>query len=591
MPPAVKTYDVIGVSPGIAIGRVLKIRRHDRYQKPDEIKIEADQLDAEIRRFHDALQSTKEQIVSLQETLRGELKAMDADIFDAHLLLVSDPKLIGDVEKMIRDKSVNAEYAVYFATEAYSQALESIHDEYLSERAGDIRDVASRVIDNLFDRDQIEIGADDKRIVVAAMLSPSETAGLDRNKVLGFAVESGSTTCHTAILARSMRLPAVVGIPELLDSTLTLNDIIIIDGSAGKLIINPDARTLEAYRLKAAAEGELFNALQKESALESETHDGFIIKLAANLESVDAVAAAKEAGAVGVGLFRTEFLFMNRHELPTEDEQFEVYKQMLVACEDKQVIVRTLDVGGDKMDSNIYRSNEENPFLGLRGIRLCLKERRDIFSIQLRALLRAGIYGNLKVMLPMVTSFIELKDTLELIDELKSQLDKESIEHVSRLSLGIMIETPAAAIIAEKFAPHVDFFSIGTNDLVQYTMAIDRGNDRVSYLYRPLHPAILELIRRTVEAAKKYNIWVSVCGQMAADPLFVPILVGLGVHELSMDSSSIGLVRRMVRGISLYEAEKLAHQALNCSTSLESVALSQEFLKKHIPDFVESSNL
>lgn len=591
MPPTVQTYDVIGVSPGIAIGRVLKIRRHDRYQKPDEITIAPDRIDAEIKRFHDALQNTKEQIVNLQDTLRSELKTMDADIFDAHLLLVADPKLIGDVEKMIRSKSVNAEYAVYFATEAYSQALESIHDEYLSERAGDIRDVASRIIDNLFDRDQIEIGADDKRIVVAPMLSPSETAGLDRNKVLGFAVESGSTTCHTAILARSMRLPAVVGIPENLDSLLTLNDKIIIDGSSGKLIVNPDARTEEAYRLKATAEGELYSELQKESTLESETRDGFIIKLAANLESVAGVESAKEAGASGVGLFRTEFLFMNRHELPTEDEQFEVYKQMLVACEDKQVIVRTLDVGGDKMDSNIYRSNEDNPFLGLRGIRLCLKERRDIFSSQLRALLRAGIYGNLKVMLPMVTSVVELKDTLELVEELKAQLAKEKIEFVSRLSLGIMIETPAAAIIADKFAPHVDFFSIGTNDLVQYTMAIDRGNDRVAYLYRPLHPAILELIRRTVEAAKKYNIWVSVCGQMAADPLFVPILVGLGVHELSMDSSSIGLVRRMVRNLSLYDAEQLTRAALNCSTSLESVALSQEFLKKHVPDFVESSNL
>ena len=581
-----QTIQAIAVSPGIAIGRVLRLRTHSHLLEPEPHKLAPEEVEAELKRFHTAQEVTRKQLTELRERLRTRLNSQDADIFEAHLLLVDDKMFVGAVEKGISEDHYTADYALYQATEHFAAVFSGMEDEYLRERGADIRDVASRIMDNLSEAHNHEIGMDDRRIIVGNSLSPSETAQLDQGKVLGFAVETGSATCHAAILARSMKLPAVVGIPPELPDSLSAADKLILDGYTGKIIINPDARTEEAYRLKAEAAGALYNKLEQEKTLRPETTDGFMVQLAANLDTPEKIEEVKGSGACGIGLFRTEYLFLNRVQPPDEEEQFEVYKHLLIAGGDNPVIVRTLDVGGDKFNTNLYRTAEQNPFLGLRGIRLCLHERRDLLETQLRALLRAGIYGNLRVMLPMVSSVQEVLDVRGMLEHLATQLDHEGQEYVSRLSLGVMIETPAAALLAEHFAPLVDFFSIGTNDLVQYTMAIDRSNERVAYLYRPTHPAILELIRRTVEAARRHNIWVSVCGQVAAEVRVVPLLVGLGVHELSMAPASIPLVRRAIRSMSMHEAEKTAQEALRCSNAGDALALSEALVRRCAPEIL-----
>ena len=359
--------------------------------------------------------------------------------------------------------------------------------------------------------------------------------------------------------------------------------LVVIDGFTGKLILNPEPRTADTYRLKAEEAGRFYSNLRRESMLMPETADGFLVQLAGNLDTDSGLKELTQAGACGVGLFRTEYLFLNRRTSPTEEEQFEIYKKMLSATEGRPIVVRTLDAGGDKIVSHFDRTPEQNPFLGLRGIRLCLRERPDLLRTQLRALLRAGVFGNLKVMLPMVSCMAEVTEVRFLIAELQKELKREKKEFVSRLSVGAMIETPAAALQTDRLAEVVDFFSLGTNDLVQYTMAIDRSNERVAYLYQPSHPAILELIARTVRAARRHNIWVSVCGQMAADPVYTPLLVGLGVHELSMEANAIGAVRRVVRGLYLHEAEAAARAALNAGSAEEALAISRALLRKVAP--------
>lgn len=583
-----QTIQALAVSPGIAIGRTMRVTGQTRYREPEPHRITEDEIPAELSRLSAALALTRTQLVELRQEVRNKLKAQEAEIFDAHIMIVDDRTMIAEAEKGIREKHYVAEYALYLASEHFANVFAGMADEYLRERAADIRDVSARILSNLTNIHVHghEIDLDDRRIIVAHNLSPSETAQLDVEKVLGFAVETGSVTSHTAILARSMRLPAVVGIPPELPEQLTADDKLIIDGYSGKLLINPDARTEEAYRLKKAEAGQLWSRLESESELRPETTDGFIVQLAANLDSPDKVGEVKRCGTSGIGLFRTEYLYMNRQTLPDEEEQFEVYKKLLVECDNAPLIVRTLDVGGDKFNTNIYRANEQNPFLGLRGIRLCLHERRDILETQLRALLRAGVFGNLRVMLPMVSSIREVIEVRSIIGQLQQQLENEKLEYMSHLPLGIMIETPAAALMADKFAPMVDFFSIGTNDLVQYTMAIDRGNERVAYLYRPSHPAILGLIRNCVEAANRHNIWVSVCGQAAADAYMVPLLAGIGVHELSMAPSSIAVVRRVIRSMSMFEMQETAQAALACTNATDALAISEALIHLRAPEIV-----
>lgn len=573
------------VSPGIAIGRVWPFRRSlDRGVAPEERAISADAVDGEIARFLQACSDTHAELAQLQQRLREQLHDGDADIFEAHLLIVDDCTLINEVKNFIRSERRCADFALYKVITRYIAALNSVSDEYLRERTLDIRDVATRLLAHLrHERPEQLDQLPDRRVIVAPTLTPSETALLDRSKVLGFVIESGSATSHTAILARSMGLPALIGIPAGVIGELSVNDKLIVDGFSGTLILNPDPCTEDAYRLKADEVGRFYSDLRRESMLMPETADGFLVQIAGNLDDDKGLNELRQAGACGIGLFRTEYLFLNRQKLPEEDEQFELYKRMLGATEGRPFVVRTLDVGGDKLFSNIERPPEQNPFLGLRGIRLCLKERTDLLRAQLRALLRAGVYGNLKVMLPMVSCADEMTEVRLLVVQLQQELKREKREYVPNLPIGAMIETPAAALQADRLAEVADFFSIGTNDLVQYTIAIDRSNERVAYLYQPAHPAILELIARTVQAARRHNIWVSVCGQMAADPVYTPLLVGLGVYELSMEANAMGAVRRVIRGLRLHEAESAARRALKAGSAEEALAISRELLRKAAP--------
>ena len=578
---ASQSIQALAVSPGIAIGHVMCLHRLVG-KRPERRVVAESEVERELERLADALKRTREQITSLRDALRGRLDRAGVEIFDAHLLLVDDKALNAAFAERIRNRKLCAEFAVFDSVEQFAAVFGEMSDEYLRERAGDLRDVGSRILSNLTDAAP-ELSFSGRRIVAAPTLAPSDTVQLDRSKVLGLAVEIGSATSHTAILARSLRIPAVVGIPpELLDQ-LSADDTMIIDGFSGKVIVNPDERTREAYRLKAKTAGEFLERLERDSALRPETTDGFIVELAANIDAQASYAEAREVGAHGVGLFRTEFMFIDPAKIPGEDEQFEIYKKLLTDAGDDPVTVRTMDIGGDKSFSGVYRAPEENPFLGLRGIRLSLYERRDLFRVQLRALLRAGVYGNLRVMLPMVTSVLEVEETREFIAKLEEELRAGRTEFAP-LSLGVMIETPAAALLADKLAPLVDFFSVGSNDLVQYTMAADRGNERVAYLYRPTHPAILRLIDCCVTAAKHNNIFVGVCGQMAGDPATAALLVGLGVHELSMSPGSVALIRRVIRSLSLHEAAQTARAAMECRNAAESMELVQQLLARRLPE-------
>ncbi len=581
-----RTIQATPVAPGIAIGRVMLLHSSSTGNVP-VTRITAAQTGKEVKRFHDALQVTKEQIHNIREQLKLRLKAEEAEIFDAHLLLVDDRTMISEVEKNITVSLFGAEYAVHLAVEKFSAAFAAVQDEYLQERALDVRDVGARIIGNISENAAQLPEYDEPRIIAASTLTPSETVGLERERVLGFAVETGSTTSHTAILARSLQIPAVVGVPkELLDS-LTIADQLIVDGFSGKVIVNPDSATLEAYHLKSREAQRIYNQLSADKNLLPVTRDGFIVELAANVDADDDYSAVRQAGAYGVGLFRTEFIFMDQTHLPGEDEQFEIYKKLLVSAGNDPVTIRTLDIGGDKLNRGIIRTEEQNPFLGLRGIRLCLRERQDIFRTQLRALMRAGVHGHLQIMIPMVSCYDEVLETKAIIEEIKSELAGADVPFADAIPLGVMIETPAAALIADVLAREADFFSIGTNDLIQYTIAADRSNERVNHLYRPGHPAVLRSIRETVNAAKHHNIPVTVCGQTAEDIVMTPLLVGLGVNELSMPSGTIPIVRRTLRQLYMNECVELVEQALQCCSSADVLELSRRMIRRCVPELAD----
>jgi phosphotransferase system enzyme I (PtsI) len=584
-----KIYHGIGASPGIAIGKVLLIKEHSTsYVKPPDVSITPEQVDAEIKRFEDALDKTRAELEELQRRVLDKLHANDASIFDAHLLIVDDQMLLHEVQDNIRDQLTSADCAFFKIMERYVTAISVMKDIYIKERGADIKDVASRVLANLQETSRPALDyLEDMRIIIAHDLTPSDTVLLDRQKVQAFAIESGSNTSHTAILARSMQIPSVVNIHGGIMEQIENNDDIIVDGFIGTIIVHPSEKTRKAYQLKAKEEGRFYIDLIRESRLRPETLDGFTIQLASNIESLEDIQTAKKFGATGVGLFRTEYMYMGNKELPTEEAQVETFTSLIKEMNGEPVIVRTLDIGGDKYCENLSLRKEANPFLGLRAIRLCLHECQDVFRTQLRSLLRAGATGNLKIMLPMISCVQEVLQVKKIIENLKQELAKEKLPFNPDIEVGIMIETPAAALMAEHFAKLVDFFSIGTNDLIQYTIAIDRDNERVSYLYEPTNPAILYLIKTVVDAAKKNRIWVSVCGQMAGSPQYIPLLLGMGVHELSMVPMSLGAVRRIVRKLNMHEAEVAAEKALRCSKAQDALNLSLELLKRIEPEITD----
>ncbi len=575
----------IPASPGIAIGVALIVGGSSRSSLDVEQKtILESEVQEEIERFKNALAKTREQILDLQSHVKDSFDLKDASIFDAHLLIVDDKMLIKEVVEGIRKELQSADVICAKVSKRYVAAISAIGDQYLKERAADVADVAFRILDNLAGTErQLLNHLPGQRILISKDLTPSDTAMLDRDNVQAFATETGSRTSHTAILARSMRIPAVAGIANMVSSVHN-GDMLIVDGYIGAVITNPKQETLEYYARKEISKEQFYNELQRENSLQPETVDGYRIHLAANLDDAGKFNEVHKSGASGIGLFRTEYLFMGNN-IPSEEEQFEVYRKIVEGMNGEATVIRTLDLGGDKLSSLINIEHDPNPFLGQRSIRLCLAY-PELLIPQLRAILRASAFGTTRLMFPMVTCEDEIDRLMEILNKVREDLRSEKKKFDENMKIGIMVETPAAALFAEHLARKVDFFSIGTNDLVQYTMAVDRGNEKVASLYRPAHPVILMLIDRIVKAADAAGIWVCVCGEMAADPRFIPLLAGLGVQELSMSIGAIGVARRVIRSLRMYDAEKFAKEAMKCSDHRQILEMAESLLQKIAPDVV-----
>ena len=577
----------IPVSQGVSQGRVVVLNRSRIV--PAKASFETDDQAGEEARFQNALSETRKQLTAVQKRLRDEFGAKESQIFDAHLLVLEDPALMEEVGRQIRDEHHTPEYAFYTASEKYAEALSAVDDSYLSERAADIRDVTQRVLGNLMGQPQ-QAGVSDLTepcIVVANDLTPSDTAQLDPAKVLGFVTEVGSRTSHTAILARSLQIPAVLGLGEAIEE-LKPGQTVLLDGFNGFVIISPSEQTLFEYGQLVERQSSIEESLDQIRTEPAKTLDGHTIILSANIERAGDVEAVRKSGATGVGLFRTEFLFINRSDLPNEEEQFQSYKKVTESLAPEPVIIRTLDLGGDKLLSHVNVAAEMNPFLGWRAIRLCLEE-KDLFRTQLRAILRASAFGDLKIMYPMVSGMDELDAANVLLEECHDQLLAEGVKFAENLEIGMMIETPSAAMIADSLARRVQFFSIGTNDLIQYSLAVDRLNEKIAHLYEPTHPGILRLIKATVDAGQAQKIWTGVCGEMAGELAMVPLLIGLGVAELSVVPSLVPRVKMLIRSIEMAKAKELAEFALNCDSPGEILARAEALAKAAVPDFFEKT--
>lgn len=563
---------------GIAASSGIAIAKAYRLENPVlniEKKTIAD-AKMEIERFEHAIAKAMAELEAIKEHTYYELGEDKAAIFSAHLLLLSDPEFIDPVKEKIQNEKVNAEYVLNEIAMMFVNLFEQMDNEYMKERAADIRDVTKRVIAHL-----LEVHISNPRmiaeevVIIAKDLTPSDTAQLNRQFVKGFATDIGGRTSHSAIMARSMEIPAVVGTKGATEH-IENGTLVIVDGLNGQLIVNPSQDMIRQYQQKKqelSAQQAEWARLQNEKTV---TSDGYHVELAAIIGTPDDVKGVLGNGAEGIGLFRTEFLYMGRDKIPTEEEQFEAYKMVLEKMEGKPVVVRTLDIGGDKELSYLQLPKELNPFLGFRAIRLCLEE-QELFRIQLRALLRASIYGNLKVMFPMIATLDEFRKAKAIFLEEKEKLVSNGVPVSDLIEMGIMVEIPSAAILADRFAKEADFFSIGTNDLIQYTMASDRMNERVSYLYQPYNPAVLRLIKMVIEAAHKEGKWVGMCGEMAGDELAIPILLGLGLDELSMSAASVLKARSQIKKLSKEESEAVIEKILDMNTTEEVIS----FVKKH----------
>jgi phosphoenolpyruvate-protein phosphotransferase (PTS system enzyme I) len=530
----------IAASGGYAIGNVV-IKNGYEFR---DIERKIDDVDREIERLLRAFDMGRSQISEIKAKAEVNLGADKAEVFESHLMLLEDPEFAGAIEKEIRNSKINAEKAVKNIMDSYMAIFEAMDDEYMRERAEDVKDVSMRILKNLYG-----IVSDTLRnlkpntILVASDLTPSDTAGLDKENVVAFLTNIGGRTSHSAIIARSIEIPAIVGLKDV-TSYVKNGDTVIVDGEKGIVFLNPNNILIEEYRKKKEAFEKQKQELRKLINIKCTTSTGKTMEVAANIGSTEEVARAIENGADGIGLFRTEFLYMNRSNAPTEQEQFEAYSYVLNKMKDKPVIIRTLDVGGDKKLPYLNLQEESNPFLGYRAIRLCL-DNKNLFKVQIRALLRASIYGNLKILFPMISGIDEVVAAKNILNECKKELISEGYE-VKDVEVGIMVEVPSAAILAEELAGYVDFLSIGTNDLIQYTLAADRMNEKISYLYNPTHPAVLKLIKMTVEGAHKAGKWCGMCGEMAGDDEYIPLLVEYGLDELSMSIPSILKAKKVI---------------------------------------------
>jgi len=576
-----KIFRGIPVSAGVCRGKILVLDkpRHviPRRQLTDE------EIPGEIVRLEHALAQTRQHVREVQRKVIESIGAEQGGIFDAHLLVLEDPVLIDESSKQIRGKKINAEQAFQNVAEHYAAALAKVDDEYLRERAVDLRDVTTRVLHELMGHeDEVDLRhLKEPCIIIAHDLTPSKTALLDREKVLGFATDIGSKTSHTAIMARSLRIPAVVGLKDASEQ-LADGEFVLLDGFNGVIIVNPTDQTLFEYGQLARKQLSLEEKLREVLTQPAVTLDNHRVLLSANVEQAADAEAVKAGGAEGIGLFRTEYLYINRDSPPTEEEQYEAYRHAAAALKPHPVVIRTLDLGGDKLLSSLAIPQEMNPFLGWRAIRFCLQQ-EDIFRAQLRAILRASAEGNVKLMYPMISGLDELVQANALVSKYKDELRAAKIPFDEQMEIGAMIETPSAALIADALAKRVHFFSLGTNDLIQYSLAVDRMNEKIAHLYEPTHPAIVRLIHMTVQAAHANKVWVSVCGEMAGDPVLVPLLIGLGVDELSAAPSLVASVKYLIRRLKVSDARELADFALKCESAGEIIGRCQELASRTAP--------
>jgi phosphoenolpyruvate-protein phosphotransferase (PTS system enzyme I) len=577
-------FEGAGVSPGIACGRIHVVR--DELDDVPRYRIAQSQIADEIGRFEAALIQTRMQILEMQQRIAESIGTKDAAIFDAHLLVVEDRTLIDEVLRKLETDLCNVEWVFQEVAGRYAETLSKIDDPYLRERALDIQDVAKRVVRNLQGKaPRAFLALTEPHILVAHNLTPSDTASVNKKHVLGIATDLGSRTSHAAIMARSLNIPAIVGLHDI-TAKLETGRYVLLDGTDGVLIVNPTAQTLAKYEEIESKRAQVVARLKELRETTSTTRDGRHIVLSANIELPDDVEAVLANGAEGIGLYRTEFLYLNRNTLPTEEEQYETYLRVAERVQPHPLIIRTFDLGGDKLAvGTVDITDELNPFLGWRAIRFCL-ENIDIFKTQLRAILRASVVGNVKIMFPMISGLDELRRASAVVTDCKEELRQEKIDFGKKIEVGAMIEIPSAAISANVLAREVDFFSIGTNDLIQYALAVDRVNEKTAHLYEPTHPAILRLLKMIADAAHANNIWVGVCGEMAGDVALTPLLLGLGVDELSASAMLVPRVKRAVQSLAFPECQDLVKESLKLDTGSEILARCLELADKRYGDLL-----
>jgi phosphotransferase system enzyme I (PtsI) len=578
-------YQGIPASPGIAIAPVHVVARG--FSAPDVYEIDEQDIEEEQERLREALEVTKRQLRELQERLRRISGDSEGEIFEAHVMMLEDKAVTSRVVKAIAERRQNAEYAFYAVMQNFLEAMRRVPDPFLRERTADIEDVAQRVLRN-FQPDaeaRHHVGPDDRHILVAYDLAPSDTAAMNRKHVMGFATEQGSVNSHTAIVARAFGIPAVVGLEGAVIDVMALSPA-ILDGYKGLLILHPTASTLERYIRLSEEKAKVRSSLEALRDADTKTKDGREITVSANFEILEELDLVKHSGAKGVGLYRTEFLLLNGEASPNEEQQLAVYRQMAETLAPHQIIIRSLDAGGDKLPVEPLSEPEPNPFLGWRGIRVSLA-RPEMFREQVRAVLRASAHGKVALMFPMISGLSEVWRAREMVRRCMDELRGEGIPFDEGMPVGAMIEVPAAAICADLLAPEVDFFSIGTNDLIQYTVAADRVNPHVADLYRPTHPAVIRLIKRTIEAADANGIWTGVCGEMASDVRLTPLLVGLGVVELSVGPQQVPRVGQAIRSLQFSDCQSMAETALRLSRSQGVLDLSLELARTHYPELLD----
>ncbi len=574
----------IAASPGVAWGKV-HLFLPQEIEIPDT-PVAAEESSAEIERFEESLMVTRQQVVKLQHEVAQRLGEDEARIFDAHLLVLEDRALIEETVREIQNTGRNVAFSFNRVVQRYIDAFANIDDEYLRERSNDIRDVSRRMLHNLMGKAHYGLGRlAEERVIVARDISPSDTANIEKGKVLAFITDAGSKTSHAVIMARSIQVPAVVGMRNC-TRLLRPGDQVLVDGYDGLVVVNPGEETLFRYGKFQEEKRSLEKKILAQIGRSTTTRDGISLDLMANIEGPSEVDRLHRFGAEGVGLFRTEYLFMNAAEFPSEDEQFDAYRKVAEAIAPAPVTIRTLDLGGDKFPNSAYRADSEtNPFLGLRAIRFCLED-TALFKTQLRAILRSSVYGNVRLMYPMISGAGELDRANGLLRDAMRELDGEGVDYDKAIRVGAMIEIPSAALTADILARKCDFFSIGSNDLIQYLLAIDRVNERIAHLYEPTHPAVLRMIGSVIEAGHRHNIRVSLCGEIAGDPVLVPLFVGLGIDELSISVSGLPAIKYLLRNLNHADMKELTGEVLELEDPKEIFARAESFYQKHLSHLI-----